>query len=152
MAVIFIKPNAAALFAQGVSSTPFVEISGDTLNTELFSEQNNVIFTSVGLGVTHTHQFFTTLDSLNKYINFGPGIHTIRITALVFSDCSSDLVSLKQILPALLAREQDVVKVSFGGVGFSCVLTGASLNVVAEPDTQAELSLDFAVIDTTTNG
>ena len=126
----------------GGGGTPFVKIEAidGALNSGL------AIYTSVTVTVNETVQYLLTLGNSIRYIDFGKGLGVVNVNGTIFTDCSSSLASAK-FFSIVNPLKGTVCAISMMDYSCNAVLMSATVEIVAEPDTMANFSLYFNIVN-----
>lgn len=144
MAAIFVSTEKGSLFQTGFTSTPVVSV--DTIDSAITSG-SYAIYTDIQVQTSETVQYFLTFDDVIKYIHFGKGVGAVTVNGILFADCSETIAGLANFWKTAGSQRGKVVRVSMAGLSAKAVLTNIAVNVVGEPTTMAQFSLQLAMID-----
>jgi hypothetical protein len=105
------------------------------------------IYTNVSIQLSETIQYFLTFDDMIKYIHFGKGVGSVTAEGIMYCNCSGNVpgaAMFGSIYAGLRGSPQMIV---IGSTAVKGVLTGAEMSIISEPDTMAQFSYTFAIVD-----
>jgi hypothetical protein len=105
------------------------------------------VYTNVTLQLSETLQYFLTFDDVVKYIHFGKGVGSVTVEGIMFSDCSGDVPGAKKFSSIYSGLRGRTTQISVGGTTVRAVLTTGTISIISEPDTMAQFSFSFAIVD-----
>ncbi len=150
MGAIFYSYSNNNMFKTSVSSSTapaFIEIFNNLVNKD-----NMCIITQIGINITDTVQFFHSFDDFIHYYWFGKGVGQITISGMLFMNCDTgDMPGVKTLLTIVGQNRGKEIKCGLGTFGFTGVMTDCRLDVVSEPETMVQFSLNLAMISHTLN-
>jgi len=146
MGALFYNYGDQGLFKSSVGGA-FPPVVIDVFQN-LVTEKNLIILTDIGISVNDIVQFFTTFDDLIHYFHFGKGLGSMTCRGLLFMDCENNGFPGSDAFFDVISKCRGAeVTCSMGKTWFKGVMTEASVNIIAEPETHAQFSVNFGVID-----
>jgi len=143
----------AAFFTLG-SNDLFQQSSGYGQSLISIPEVDNIIgsnglaiYNNVGLQLSETIQYFLTFDDVIKFIHFGKGVGTLTAEGTLFSDCYGNIPGISKFRSAISALRGKEQKIDIGGIVVTAVMTASQVNIVGDPDTMAQFSFNFSVVN-----
>lgn len=145
MAAVFVNINNQDLFKQIVAPSSIIYC--EELE-ELLTEDNLAIYTGATIQLGEVNQYFLSFDDVIKFIHFGKGVGSITIDGLIFSGCTGDMKGIKTLFNSSYSGLRgETTNISINSVQFVATITSCSLTVLSEPDTMAQFSMSFSVVD-----
>ncbi len=114
---------------------------------DIIGAENIAIYNSASITLNETIQYFMSFDDVIKFIHFGKGLGTLAVDGAMFSDKDGGLPGFKKYIAAvseLRGKEQDIV---LGDKTFTVVMTNSQFSIMSEPDTMAQFSFNFAIVN-----
>jgi len=146
MAATFFNLNKNDVFKSGGSADHLIKVPKVD---DLISQSGLAIYTEVGVQIGETLQYFLTFDDVIKFIHFGKGLGTVTASGIMFSDCDGDIPGLRRFSSAISGLRGKEQKINIGNMTLTGILTGAQVSIVSEPDTMAQFSFNFAIVNHT---
>jgi hypothetical protein len=113
----------------------------------LIGEEHLALYNTVGLRLNETIQYFLTFDDVIKSIHFGKGLGSIAVEGTMFCTKTGDVPGLNQFSSQFGALRGKVEQLTIGDTAFTVMVTEAQLQLSGDPDTIANFSFNFAVLD-----
>lgn len=146
MAAIFYKYTNKGLFKlnQGTSTAAPARIS---VFPNTATSNNLTLITGISIRTNEIIQTFTTFDDAIHYFHFGKGVGSMVISGVVFMDCSGNMPGLALIYGVTSKIRGVPIVVSTGNYTFTGIINDISMNIVSEPDTMAEFTLQLIMTE-----
>lgn len=145
MAAIFYNYSDDNMFKNSVSS------GAAPISTNLFEDlQNeNMLCIISQISITHNDvvQFFMTFDDFIHHYYFGKGVGSISISGMIFTNCQGGMPGLLAFYQRIANVRGKEVIMSTPGVTFTGVLLDCNVTMVAEPETMASFTANFAMVN-----
>lgn len=105
------------------------------------------VYNAISTQLNETIQFFLTFDDVIKYIHFGKALGSLQVEGTIFCDCTSDLPRLDKLKKAFTELRGKQIEVNIKNIVLNCVMTSMQFIVVPDPNTMANFTFNFAIID-----
>jgi hypothetical protein len=116
------------------------------INT-LIGKAGLAVYTNATLQLSKTLQYFLTFDDVIKYIHFGKGVGSVTVEGIMFSDCSGDVPGAAKFANIYSSLRGNDVTIAIGNTAVKSILTSATISIISEPDTMAQFSFTFAIVN-----
>lgn len=116
---------------------------------DIVGEEGLALYSSVGLQIGETIQYFLTFDDVIKFIHFGKGLGNITVEGIMYCSCDGDIPGISNFstaISALRGKEQDI---SIGSIAVTAIMTSAQINIMSDPDTMAQFIFNFSIVNHT---
>lgn len=144
MPATFYTLSTGDIFRNGGGASHLVSIP--TVES-IVSSRGLAVYNSISLQLGETIQYFLTFDDVIKYIHFGKGVGAFTVEGTMYCDCDGNLPGISRFTGAFSALRGKSVNVILGGATFTCILTQAQLAITGDPDTMAQFSFSFSVVN-----
>jgi len=106
------------------------------------------IITQIGVTINDTLQFFPTFGDFIHYYFFGRGVGSITVSGLLFTDCDKGHFPGMNELTSKIGQARGTVTTCYlSGKFFRGPLLDANITVIAEPETHAQFTVNFALLE-----
>jgi hypothetical protein len=112
----------------------------------VISASNLAMYTSIAISVNQTVQYLLTFGDMIRYINFGRGLGSVTINGILFCNCQSRITAGQSFYSTVNPLRGTVVNVSMLGYACRAVLVNVNTELVAEPDTMVNFSIQLNIV------
>ena len=144
MPAVLVTTNPNDIFFSGGTVDHLVSIPAVD---NLVGKTYLAMYNSVGLRLSETIQYFLTFDDVIKTIHFGKGLGSISVEGTMFCDHSGNVPGLAKFSEAFRALRGKIKTLTIGPTVFTVIVTDAQLQLIGDPDTQANFTFNFAIVD-----
>jgi hypothetical protein len=144
MAATFFTLGKRDVFRSGGSADYLVYIP---VIDQIVSKAGLAVYNTVSIQLGETIQYFLTFDDVIKFIHFGKGVGSITVEGTMYCNCDGNLPGLKYVGAAISMLRGKPVVLRVGPILVAGVLTGSQIALVGDPDTMAQFSFNFAVVN-----
>lgn len=135
------------LFQTGGSADHIITVPA--LNAIANSQDGLIIFNTVSAKLSETIQYFLTFDDVIKVIHFGKAVGALSVEGTAFCNKQGDIPGINRLVSAFYSLRGKVLPAALKGIGLQVIMTDAQINIVGHPDTLADFSFQFSVVDHT---
>lgn len=144
MAATLVTLTDSDVFHSGGSSSGLVSIPEVD---NIVGKEGLAIYNTVAMRLPETLQYFLTFDDVIKFIHFGKGLGEIQVEGTMFCDGAGDLPGINKYSAAIKGLRGKEQKISIGDIVVTAILTQSNVTVVGDPDTRADFSFSFAIVN-----
>lgn len=105
------------------------------------------VYNTVSVTLNETIQYFLTFDDVIKFIHFGKGVGSVNVEGTMYCTCDGSLPGLTKFSIAASKLRGKQQSIAIGSTIVSAVLTQCTVAVVSEPDTMANFSFLFSIVN-----
>jgi hypothetical protein len=105
------------------------------------------MYNTVSAKLSETIQYFLTFDDVTKVIHFGKAVGSLNVEGTLFSTCSGEIPGMSKFSAAFYALRGNVVDAVIGNISVKIIMSDAQVTIVGHPDTLADFSFQFSIVD-----
>lgn len=145
MSAVLVAHGGKDMFKTGGSASHMLHIPA--VQSIVSSQGGIAMYNTVSVKLSETIQYFLTFDDVIKVIHFGKAVGALNVEGTLFSDCSGNIPGLKNFTAAFYALRGKVVPAVIGSFALKVIMTDAQVTVIGHPDTLADFSFQFSIVN-----